>query len=106
MTLYYFTPDSASKIACSDACAAVWPPLLLSSGTPAAAAGLSGSLSVLSGPNGRQVLYDGHPLCTYSRDAKSGQANGEGIQGVWFVATPAMGDSTASSGGSSDPGSW
>lgn len=25
MTLYYFTPDSASKIACSGACTAVWP---------------------------------------------------------------------------------
>src|SRR5713101_1153371 len=27
-TLYYFTPDTASKAACSGACAQTWPPLL------------------------------------------------------------------------------
>src|SRR5213082_484469 len=28
MTLYYFAPDSATKVACTGGCAQAWPPLL------------------------------------------------------------------------------
>jgi secreted repeat protein with Y-X4-D motif len=33
------------------------------------------------------VTYDGHPLYLYSGDNEAGQANGQGIGGVWFAAT-------------------
>jgi len=37
MTLYYFTPDTATKTACTGKCAQNWPPLLATgSGTPTA----------------------------------------------------------------------
>ena len=88
MTLYYFTPDSATKAACTTGCVSTWPPLLFqSSSTPASAASLSGTLNAVSDGNGMQVEYNGHPLYTYSGDTAAGQTNGEGIGGKWFVAT-------------------
>lgn len=87
-TLYYFTPDTATTIACTGGCASNWPPLLSPSGTPTNVPGLPGKLSGLSGPNGNQALYNGHPLYTYSKDGDSGDAYGQGVGGKWFVATP------------------
>jgi predicted lipoprotein with Yx(FWY)xxD motif len=35
MTLYYFTPDTPTTVACTGACAQTWPPLVFTgSGTP------------------------------------------------------------------------
>jgi len=88
LTLYYFTPDTTSKVACTGGCATTWPPLLATSDTPTASPALPGKLTVLDGTNGRQVLYNGHPLYTYARDNDTGDAYGQGIGGKWFVATP------------------
>ena len=91
MTLYYFTPDTATKAACTEVCAGIWPPLLFTgTGTPASAASLPGTLSVVTDANGKQVEYNGHPLYVYSKDTAPGQANGEGFKGKWFVATPTL----------------
>jgi predicted lipoprotein with Yx(FWY)xxD motif len=88
LTLYYFTPDTATAIACTGGCASTWPPLLATSGSPSSSTALPGRLTVLDGANGRQVLYNGHPLYTYARDGDAGDAYGQGIGGKWFVATP------------------
>lgn len=88
LTLYYFTPDTASQIACTGACATNWPPLLSPSGTPSSSSSLPGTLTVLNGANGPQVLYNGHPLYTYAKDGDAGDAYGEGVGGKWHVATP------------------
>src|SRR5690349_16144323 len=67
MTLYYFTPDTATKAACASGCTSTWPPLLFqSSGMPASASSLSGTLSAVSDGNGMQIEYNGHPLYTFS----------------------------------------
>jgi predicted lipoprotein with Yx(FWY)xxD motif len=88
LTLYYFKPDTSSTVACTASCATNWPPLLSPSGTPSSATTLPGTLSVLNGANGQQVLYNGHPLYTYAKDGDAGDAYGEGVAGKWFVATP------------------
>jgi predicted lipoprotein with Yx(FWY)xxD motif len=90
-TLYYFTPDSSNKIACTGGCAQAWPPLVFSgSGSPLGDAPLSGKLSAFSGTNGTQVEYNGHPLYTYSGDTAPGQTTGQGLFGKWFVCTPSL----------------
>lgn len=89
-TLYYFTADSPTKVACTGGCAQTWPPLLATSATPMASPSLPGKLTVLDGANGKQILYNGHPLYTYVRDTASGDANGQGVAGKWFVATPGL----------------
>ncbi len=89
MTLYYFTPDTTSKTVCTDGCASTWPPVLFSTGNkPQAAGSLPGSLEVYPNANGKQVVYNDHPLYTFSGDSAPGQTNGEGIAGKWFVVTP------------------
>ena len=98
-TLYYFTPDTGTAIACTGQCASLWPPLLLPSGTPGSSASLSGTLAVVAGANGRQVTYNGHPLYTFMRDEDSGDAYGQGFMGKWFVATPDLAAQSSSSGG-------
>lgn len=89
MTLYYFTPDTSTKIACTGGCAQSWPPLAFKgSGTPEGDAPLSGKLTVVNGADGTQIEYNGHPLYTYSGDSAPGQTNGQGLFGKWFVCTP------------------
>lgn len=97
LTLYYFKPDTATKIACTGACASNWPPLLATSGTPTSNPALPGQLTVLNGPNGNQVLYNGHPLYAYSKDKEAGDVFGQGVGGRWFVATPDLATAIAAS---------
>ncbi len=91
MTLYYLKPETATTSTCTGACASNWPPLVFtSSGSPASANALPGTLSVVTDANGQQVEYNGHLLYRFSGDTVPGQTNGEGIKGVWFVATTTL----------------
>jgi predicted lipoprotein with Yx(FWY)xxD motif len=83
-TLYLFVPDPVGKSTCYGTCAAYWPPV---TGTPIAAAGVTGTLGTIRRTDGgKQVTYDGHPLYTYVGDSSPGQANGNNINlngGLW-----------------------
>ncbi len=90
-TLYVFQPDNHRAVTCTGACAGIWPPLMLPSGSRlAAGAGVNRSL-LGSDPDpagGRVVTYDGWPLYTYGGDVGPGQATGQGIDlngGDWYV---------------------
>lgn len=96
MTLYYFQLDTSTSSACTGSCAQTWPALTASSS--ANGAGLSGTLTTISDANGQQVTYNGHPLYIYSGDRAQSDANGDGIDGQWHVATPDLAASTSSSG--------
>ncbi len=95
LTLYYFTPDTATKVACTGGCASNWPPLIATSATPSSSPALPGKLTVLNGANGNQVLYNGHPLYTYIKDGDSADAYGQGVGGKWFVVTPELATAAA-----------
>jgi len=97
LTLYYFTPDTSTKIACTGGCASNWPPLLATTGTPTSNPALPGKLTILNGANGNQVLYNGHPLYTYAKDGDAGDAYGQGVGGKWFAATPDLAAPAAAS---------
>ena len=97
LTLYYFTPDTSTKIACTGGCASNWPPLLATTGTPTSNPALPGKLTILNGANGNQVLYNGHPLYTYVKDGDAGDAYGQGVGGKWFAATPDLAAPAAAS---------
>jgi len=91
MTLYYFTPDSPTTVACTGGCQTNWPPLAAASGssTPLADAPLTGKLTALTA-SGNQVEYNGHPLYTYISDTAPGDIKGQGVGGKWFVATSGL----------------
>jgi predicted lipoprotein with Yx(FWY)xxD motif len=91
MTLYYRTSDAPPATVCSAGCASAWPPFIVSgSAAPTSVTTLSGKLTTITDANGKQVAYNGHPLYTFSGDKAPGQTTGNGIAGVWFVATPAL----------------
>jgi predicted lipoprotein with Yx(FWY)xxD motif len=89
-TLYLFEQDQGTTTACTTGCAAAWP-ALVADGTPTAGDGVdAGLLDTAKQADGTvQVTYNGHLLYRYSGDAAAGDANGEGIGGVWFVVSAA-----------------
>jgi predicted lipoprotein with Yx(FWY)xxD motif len=93
-TLYVFAPDKAKKVTCVGGCAAVWPPLALSSGQKPVVSGQAKSSLVGSDPNpagGRTVTYAGWPLYSYVADTSPGAARGQAINlngGLWDVIAP------------------
>jgi predicted lipoprotein with Yx(FWY)xxD motif len=90
LTLYLYTHDKPSTSVCTEVCARVWPPATIS-GKPTAAPGVStAKLKTVKRPdNTMQLVYNGHPLYTFSGDTRTGQLGGEGFLGVWYVVSPA-----------------
>ena len=91
-TLYILTKDSAGASSCTDAtCAATWPAFTLDTGeSVTAGAGVTGTFATLKRPDGSmQVTYDNRPVYYFSGDSAAGDANGQGINGVWYVVSPA-----------------
>lgn len=93
-TLYVFQPDKHSKVTCTGACAAVWPPLHASGGAGASATGAVKQSLLASDPSpegGSVVTYAGWPLYTYVADTSAGMATGQALNlngGLWYVITP------------------
>ena len=89
-TLYIFTQDTDGTSTCTDDCAALWPPFEVEAGaTVEAGEGVSGELAIIERDDGTsQVTYEGMPLYFYAPDAEPGDATGEGIGDVWFIASP------------------
>ena len=106
LTLYRNVAEKGGNIACTGSCTKLWPPVLAGSGTPAAAAGITGKLGTIKRPDGTlQVTDNGWPLYHYVKDTSTADANGQGVDGIWFAAgaknTPKA--ATASGGSSSSP---
>lgn len=77
MTLYTFDKDTATKSACNDQCAAVWPPLKVAHGAKAPR-----GWTIVSRADGSKMwAYKGHPLYTFIQDKKPGDATGDGKDG-------------------------
>lgn len=102
LTLYHMTTETADSITCTGDCASTWPPVLAEDVPDAN--GLPGTFGIADRPEGgKQVTYDDFPLYTYSGDSTPGQANGQGVGGVWF-AVPASASATPAGGGDTGGG--
>ncbi len=99
-TLYIFKKDSGGKSVCNGDCATAWPPFVLEEGeTVAGGDGVTGTLATIARDDGAmQVTYDGAPLYYFGKDAAAGDVKGQGLNDVWFVATPS-GSSSSTGGG-------
>ncbi|WP_435076049.1 COG4315 family predicted lipoprotein [Halococcus sp. AFM35] len=88
MTLYLFTEDSGGRSNCTGDCAEAWPPLTVD-GEPTAGEGVTADLGTIErGDGSMQVTVGGTPLYYYAPDTQPGDATGQGVGGVWFVAAP------------------
>ena len=90
LTLYIFTSDTDGTSTCYDECAAAWPPFEVEAGaTLEAGDGVTGELATTERDDGTtQVTYEGMPLYYYASDSEPGDATGEGVGDVWFIASP------------------
>lgn len=94
MTLYVTKDDTANSgsSTCTGDCLNQWTPLTVTEGTtPMAGTGVDASLlSTITRDDGTlQVTYNGWPLYTYSGDTAAGDKNGVGLDGKWFLISPA-----------------
>ncbi len=88
-TVYTWDRDTTSTSGCTGGCAGTWPAVLVPDGTatPIPADGVTGTLasSARSDGGGNQLTLDGKPLYRYAADAAPGDAQGDGVGGVWHV---------------------
>jgi predicted lipoprotein with Yx(FWY)xxD motif len=80
-TLYLFQADMHGTSACAGACAAAWPPDIVT-GKPLAGSGVSQALlGTITRPDGTmQVTYNGHPLYYFTADTAAGTAHGQAVK--------------------------
>lgn len=106
LTLYMFDSDTRGDPAstCYDSCADAWPPLVVD-GDPTPGEGVTAALSTFEREGeGTQVAANGWPLYYFASDESPGDANGQGVNDVWWVLRPdgapvVPESTTASSGG-------
>ena len=85
MSLYTYTRDMPGYSNCNGPCAEAWPPFLAGQGGAA-----SGDWTVIRRDDGKdQWAYKGAALYRYSKDARPGDATGDGAAGgKWRLAKP------------------
>ena len=90
--VYMFVIDGKDMSACTDACAAAWPPL-----PPSAPrrAGLTVRRQMIGAidrsDNRRQTTYNGMPVYYYEDDEHPGDIKGQGkneFGGLWYLVSP------------------
>jgi predicted lipoprotein with Yx(FWY)xxD motif len=89
-TLYLFTNDAPGVSNCTGDCLTAWP-ALLTDGGPVAGTGVDGALlgTTTRDDGSTQVTYAGWPLYFFAGDAAPGDVEGQGVNDVWFVVSPA-----------------
>ena len=84
VTVYTFDKDTPNQSNCDPYCASFWPPY-----RPAASDRPVGDFTIIKRADGSpQWAYKGMPLYTYVKDTKTGDKNGDGVNGVWHVVVP------------------
>ena len=106
LTLYVFTNDTDGTSTCYEDCAAAWPPFEVDAdATLTPSDGVTGELASTERDDGTtQVTYEGMPLYYFASDSEAGDATGEGVQDVWFIASPEGAGSPDPSGSDDDGG--
>lgn len=91
MTVYMFDNDTqgATSSSCSGQCAQNWPAVTTDSDAPQVE-GVTGEVATIIGVDGKtQVTLDGWPLYYFVGDEAAGDVNGQGVNDVWWVLSPA-----------------
>jgi predicted lipoprotein with Yx(FWY)xxD motif len=92
MALYVFLPDKGEETSqCTGDCAGNWPPLTVDDIAEVTAGdGVTGELATITRDDGSlQVTLGGAPLYYYVADQDAGDVKGQGVNDVWYLASPA-----------------
>jgi predicted lipoprotein with Yx(FWY)xxD motif len=85
MTLYYYTKDSDGQSACNGGCATAWPTFYAADISVSAPLQPSDFGTITRTDGTKQTTYMGWPLYYWQKDAKAGDATGEGVGKVWYI---------------------
>jgi predicted lipoprotein with Yx(FWY)xxD motif len=87
MTVYLYMPDGANKTTQVPAGLKQLWPAVTATGAATAGSGLDSSKLTLEpqADGTMQVAYNGHLLYTFQNDKAAGDANGQGLGGIWYV---------------------
>jgi len=84
-TLYLFTSDPPDTATCTGGCAVAWPAMPADDDIDVGDGLDDDQFTIVNGPTGPQLSFNGHPLYYFSGDLVPGNTNGQGVGGVWFV---------------------
>ncbi len=87
MTLYFFKNDTPGNSTCYGMCAENWPPYAPSSLVIPSTLNLTDFQFIQRNDGTIQLVYKGHPLYLWIHDEKRGDTTGQGVHGVWYVAS-------------------
>ena len=83
MTLYTYDKDTAGVSNCTNQCATIWPPYVVTGTAPA---NLPLGITLIKRADGSMQYADqGKPLYTYTKDKDAKDVYGDGVGGVWHV---------------------
>jgi predicted lipoprotein with Yx(FWY)xxD motif len=88
MSLYYFTRDSVGKSTATAALLANWPIFNVPNFVVVSAINTSDFSTIKRDDGQIQATYKGWPLYYYVKDQVSGDTNGQGVGGVWYLIDP------------------
>ncbi|MEV0532092.1 hypothetical protein [Kitasatospora sp. NPDC050463] len=104
-TLYRFDADTAQPPMsnCNGNCASIWPPVPADGSVTVK--GIDSKLvgTVTRADGSKQITLNGWPAYRYTPDKQPGDTKGQGVDGTWFVLTPAGGKAGAASSTPSAP---
>ncbi|MGH2392540.1 MAG: COG4315 family predicted lipoprotein, partial [Candidatus Limnocylindria bacterium] len=82
--MYVFANDTDGASTCNEECAASWPPV---PGDSPIGDSVEASMfaTITRSDGGEQLTVNGQPLYLYAADENPGDANGQDVNGVWFV---------------------
>jgi predicted lipoprotein with Yx(FWY)xxD motif len=89
-TLYWFKKDSPGKSACSGPCVDKWPIYFREKVKPSKGVSKDDFGTITREDGKKQTTFRGYPLYYWAGDAKTGDTNGQGVNGVWFVINPGV----------------
>lgn len=91
-TLYTFDKDVAGKSNCTGQCLTNWPALIVANAsaiTPGTGLTAADFTTVTRDDGTLQVAFKQIPLYYFAGDSKPGDKNGDGVGGIWHLATTA-----------------
>lgn len=89
LPVYFYTEDKPgeAKSACLGGCATLWP--AVTSAQEPTLQGITAKVGSIPAANGgSQITLNGLPIYYYAKDTAAGEANGQGVAGVWYLIAP------------------
>ena len=91
LSLYIFKKDTTpGKSACEGSCADNWPALTVADASGVTAgSGVTGAVGTFTRTDGSlQITLGGAPLYYFAGDSAAAETNGQGLNDVWYLASP------------------